>query len=139
MYEIKMEDVYEDFSTDKEMFDFSSYSAESKYYNNSKKSVVGQMKDETAGVAIKEFIRLILKMYLLLVDDSSEHKKARGVNKNVVAIIIHSEYKNVFSNKKYLRHSVSRIQSKDHRIEAYANLCKFCNFSHIKNGLKEIH
>ena len=35
MYEIKTEDVYEDFSKDKEMFDFTSYSAESKYYDNS--------------------------------------------------------------------------------------------------------
>ena len=31
MYEIKSEDVYEDFSNDKEMFDFKNYSAKSKY------------------------------------------------------------------------------------------------------------
>ena len=35
MYEIKIQDVYEDFSNDKEMFDFSNYSAKSKYYDNS--------------------------------------------------------------------------------------------------------
>ena len=29
MYEIKAEDVYEDFSSDKEMFDFSNYSTKS--------------------------------------------------------------------------------------------------------------
>ena len=29
-YEIKIEDVYEDFSSDKEMFDFSNYSTKSK-------------------------------------------------------------------------------------------------------------
>ena len=29
MYEIKTEDVYEDFSKDKEMFDFSNYSTKS--------------------------------------------------------------------------------------------------------------
>ena len=34
MYEIKTEDVYEDFSSDKEKFDFSNYSTKSKYYNN---------------------------------------------------------------------------------------------------------
>ena len=34
MYEVKMEDVYEDFSKDKEMFDFRNYSAESKYYDD---------------------------------------------------------------------------------------------------------
>ena len=37
MYEIKMEDVYEDVSIDKEMFDFSNYSAVSKYSDDSKK------------------------------------------------------------------------------------------------------
>ena len=31
MYEIKTEDVYEDFSSDKEMFDFSNYSTKSKH------------------------------------------------------------------------------------------------------------
>ena len=34
MYEIKTEDVYEYFSEDKEIFDFSNYYAESKYYDN---------------------------------------------------------------------------------------------------------
>ena len=31
MYEIRTEDVYEDFSNDKEIFDFSNYSTKSKY------------------------------------------------------------------------------------------------------------
>ena len=100
MYEIKMEDVYEDFSKDKEMFDFSNYSAESKYYDDSNKLVVGKMNDETGGVAIKEFDGLKSKMYSFLVDDSSKHKKAKGVNKNVVATISHGEYKDVLLNKK---------------------------------------
>ena len=62
MYEIKTEDVYEDFSKD-----------------------IGKMKDETAEVTIKEFVGLKPKMYSFLVYDSSEHKKAKDVNKNVVA------------------------------------------------------
>ena len=44
MYDIKTEDVYEDFSKDAEMFDFSNHSTESKYYDNSNKLVVGKMK-----------------------------------------------------------------------------------------------
>ena len=64
MYEIKTEDVYKDFSNDKEMFDFSNYSTKSKYYDNSNKLVVDKMKDETAGVAIEEFVGLKPKMYL---------------------------------------------------------------------------
>ena len=43
IYKIKTEDVYEDFSKDKEMFDFSNYSANSKYYDDSNRSVVGKM------------------------------------------------------------------------------------------------
>ena len=46
MYEIKTGDVYEDFSSDKEMFDFSNYSTKSKYYDDSNKLVTGEMKDE---------------------------------------------------------------------------------------------
>ena len=54
-----------------------------------------------------------------MVDDNSEHKKSKSVNKNVVATISHNEYKDVLLNKKSLRHSMNRIQSKDHRIETY--------------------
>ena len=56
--EIKTEDVYEDFSSDKEMFDFINYSTNSKYCNNSNKLVIGKMKVKTAGVAIKEFVEM---------------------------------------------------------------------------------
>ena len=62
MYEIKTEDVYKNFSNDKEMFDFGNYSTKSKYYDNSNKLVVGKMKNETAGIAIEEFVRLKPKM-----------------------------------------------------------------------------
>ena len=62
MYEIKTEDVYEDFSSDKKIFDFSNYSTKSKYYNNSNKLVTVNMKDETGGVAIEKFVRLKPKM-----------------------------------------------------------------------------
>ena len=78
MYEIKTEDVYKGFSNDKKMFDFSNYSTKSKYYDNSNQLVVGKMKDETAGVAIEEFIRLKRKMYSYLVDDNSKHKNQRA-------------------------------------------------------------
>ena len=56
------------------------------------------MKDKTTGVArIEEFVGL--KMYSYLVDDNSEYKKAKDVNKNV-ATIGHNEYKDVLLNKK---------------------------------------
>ena len=46
------------------------------------------MKDETAGVAMEQFVGSKANMYSYLVDDNSEHKKARGINKNFVATII---------------------------------------------------
>ena len=117
MYEIKTEDVYDDFGSDKEMFDFSNYQTESNY-DNSNKLVIGKMKDETRGVVIGEFVELKPKMYSFLVD-SNENKKAKGVNKNFVATISHNEYEDVLLNKKCLRHSMNRIQSKDQKIGTY--------------------
>ena len=77
MYEIKTEDVYEDFSSNKKMFDFSTYSTKSKYYDNPNKLVIRKMKDETGGVAIEEFVGLKPKMYSFLVDNN-EHKKQKA-------------------------------------------------------------
>ena len=48
--------------------------------------MVGKIKDATGGVAIEEFIGLKPQMYSLLVDDSSKHKRAKGVNKDVERI-----------------------------------------------------
>ena len=118
MYEIKTDDAYEDFSINKEMFYFSSYSTKSKYYDDSHKLFIGKMKNETCGVAIEEFVGWKPKIYSFL-EDNSEHKKAKGVNKNVVATISHNEYKDVTLNKKCIRHSMKRIQSKDHTMGTY--------------------
>ena len=119
MCEIKTEDVYKDFNSNKEMFDFSNYLTKSKYYDDSNKLLIGKMKDETGGVAIEKFVGLKTKMYLFLVDDNSEHKKANVVNKNIATRISHNKYKDVLSNNKCIRHTVNRIQSKDHRIGTY--------------------
>ena len=80
MYKIKTEDVYEDFNSNKEMFDFSNYLTKSKFYDNSNKLVIGKMEDETGGVAIERFLELKPKMYLFLVDNN-EHEKVKSVNK----------------------------------------------------------
>ena len=59
MYEVKAEYVYENFSKDKEIFDFSNYSVKSKC-DDSNKLVAGKMKDETDGIATEEFVALKL-------------------------------------------------------------------------------
>ena len=53
MHEIKTKVVYEDFSYDKERFDFSKYWTMWKYYDNSNNLVVAKIKDETDGAAIE--------------------------------------------------------------------------------------
>ena len=118
MYEIKTEVVNKDCSRNKEMFNSSNYSSKSKYYDDSNKLVIGKMKDETGVVAIEEFVGLKPKMYSFLVDDKSEHKKAKGMNRSVVTAI-HNEYKDVLLNNRCVRHSMKRIRSKGHRREAY--------------------
>ena len=77
------------------------------------------MKGETAGEAIEKFVGLKPKMYSYLVNVNSEHKKAKGVKRNVVATIIHNEYKDVLLNKKCLRHSMNMIQSIDLKTGIY--------------------
>ena len=54
------------------------------------------------------------KIHFFFVDENSEHKKAKGVNRNAAATISHNEYKDVLLNNKCLRHSMNKIQSKDH-------------------------
>ena len=75
------------------------------------------MKDKMGGIAIEEFLELKPKMYSILASKSSENKKAIEVNKNVT--ISPNEYKDVSLNKKCLRHSMNRIQSKNHRMGTY--------------------
>ena len=67
----------------------------------------------------------------------SEHK-TKGMNKNVVAAINHNEYKDILLNKKYLRHLMNRILSKDCRIRptksTKASLSCFDDKIYIQNN-----
>ena len=74
-----------------------------------KKLVVVQIKDQTGRAAMEKSVGLNSKMDSFLVDDSSEHEKAKGVIRNVVAAISHNEYKDALLNKKCLRHSMNLI------------------------------
>ena len=55
-YEIKTDDVYKDLFQDKELFENSDYPKHSEFFFDENKKVVGKMKDEAAGMPIKEFI-----------------------------------------------------------------------------------
>ena len=77
------------------------------------------MKDKFKENIISEFVGLKSKMYSLISVDDKEVIKAKGVNKK----IRHKEFVDVLFNKKVIRHSIRRIQSRSHRIGTY-NVCK---------------
>ena len=83
------------------------------------------MKDETGGVSIEEVVGLKPKMYSFFVDNN-EHKKIKGVSRNIVTTISHIEYKDVILNKKCIRLARNRIQSKDHRIITFKSTKFHC-------------
>ena len=57
VYEIKdVKNIYDQFFEDKQLFDFSGYPKDSKYFDDSNKKVLGKMKDEFNGKKIKEFV-----------------------------------------------------------------------------------
>ena len=62
------------------MFDFSNYSKDSKFFDESNNKVIGIMKDEHDRVIIIEFIGLKSKMYSIKKIDGSESSTAKGVN-----------------------------------------------------------
>ena len=51
-YEIKSENVYEEFFKWKDLFDFSNYSKDWKFFDGANKIVIGRMKDEFGGVIV---------------------------------------------------------------------------------------
>ena len=62
-YEIKSEDVYEEFFKWKDLFDFSNYSKDSKFFDVTNKRVIGKMKCEFGGVIVNDLVGLKSKMY----------------------------------------------------------------------------
>ena len=47
----------------KDLFDFSNYSKDSKFFDEANKKVIGKMNDELGGVIVIEFVGLKSKMY----------------------------------------------------------------------------
>ena len=62
-YEKKSGNIYEDFFEWKDLFDFSNYSKDSRFYESTNKEVIGKMKDEYGGAIVDEFIGLKSKIY----------------------------------------------------------------------------
>ena len=80
IYEIKSEKVYKEFFKWKDLFDFSNYSKDSNFFNETNKKVIGKMKDEVGGVIVTEFVGLKSKMYSIKKIDGKEYNAAKWVS-----------------------------------------------------------
>ena len=74
-YEIKSENVYEEFVKWKDLFDFSNYSKDSKNFNETNKKVIGKMKDEFGRVIVDEILELKSKMFSMKKIDGKKYSK----------------------------------------------------------------
>ena len=81
VYEIKTEDAYEDFYGDKNLFDFSDYPLNSKFFDRANRKINGKMKDEFKGRIISELVGLTSKMYSLISVGNKKVTKTKRVNK----------------------------------------------------------
>ena len=61
--EIKAKNIYEEYFKWKDLFDFSNYSKDSIFFNETNKNIIGKMKDEFGGVIVSEFVGLKSKIY----------------------------------------------------------------------------
>ena len=115
VYEIKSEDVYEEFFKWKDFFDFSNYPKDSKFFDETNKQIIGKMKDEFGGVILDEFAGLKSKTYSIKTIDGKECNTAKGVSTGIEF----NKFENVLFNKKIIRHKMKRIQAKKHKIGTY--------------------
>ncbi|CAB4015988.1 Gastrula zinc finger, partial [Paramuricea clavata] len=84
MYELKTNDVYEDFKRigeEQDCWDNSDYPKDSPYYSTHNKKVIGKFKDEAGGVPILEFVGLRSKMYSYVKENGGGGMTAKGVKK----------------------------------------------------------
>ena len=117
---IKTEDFFEDISNDVERrFDTSNYNENDKrpLPIAKKKKVPGLFKDELGGKIIAEVVALRPKTYAYLMDDRSDHKKAKGTKKCVIKQkLMFENYKDCLFNIKTIYRSQERFKTYYHNV-----------------------
>ena len=115
---IKTEDLFEDISNDVERwFDTSNYDKKDKkpLPIGKNKKVPGLFKDELGGKIMTEVVALRPKTYAYLMDDGSDHKKAKGTKKCVIKQkLMFENYKDCLFNNKTVYRSQERFRSYYH-------------------------
>ena len=112
------EDFFEDINNDVERwFDTSNYDENDKrpLPIGKNKKVPGLFKDELGGKIITEVVALRPKTYAYLMDDGSDHKKAKGTKKCVIKQkLMFENYKDCLFNNKTVYRSQERFRSYYH-------------------------
>ena len=115
---IKTEDFFEDISNDVEKwFDTSNYDKNDKrpLPIGKNKKVPGLFKDELGGKIITEVVAIRPKTYAYLIDDGSEHKKAKGTKKCVIKRkLMFQNFEDCLINNKNVCRSQQRFKSYNH-------------------------
>ena len=96
----------------KEYFDLSNFSKDSKYYCVDNKKVPGKMKDEYGGTPILEYAGAKRKSYTVIDVNNYEKSTHKGHSSNFRS----SEFKDVLFNKKVFRHPMKKIACGNHKI-----------------------
>ena len=60
-----------------DLFDFSNYSKDLKFFDETNKKVIGKMKDEFGGVIVDAFVGLKSKMFSIKKIDGKEYNTAK--------------------------------------------------------------
>ena len=102
MYKTEAGNVCEDLLKIKDLFDFSNYPKDLKYYTNVDNLVVSKMKDKTCVMPIKGFMRLKSKRNTFITESHYEFKKVKGINKNDE--LKNKDYKIFLFSSSYMRH-----------------------------------
>ena len=78
-YEIKSEDVYEEFFKHKHLFDFSNYLRDLRFFDPTIEKAIGKMNNVSEGKIIDEFVGLKSKMHSMKNIDGKESNAAKSV------------------------------------------------------------
>ena len=117
---IKTEDFYKDIANDVEKwFDTSHYSEDDKMPLpiGKNKKIIGLFKEKLGGKIMKEFVGLRAKTYAYLMDDDSDHKKAKGTKKCAIKRrLMFKNYRDCLFNNKIILKSQQRFKSDYHNV-----------------------
>ena len=117
---IKTEDFYKDIAGDVERwFDTSNYDKndERPLPIGKNKKVIGLFKDELGGKIMTEFVALRAKAYAYLMEDGSEHKKAKRTKKCIIKReLMFENYKDSLFNDKIVVKSQQIFRSDYHSV-----------------------